>query len=382
VHVLDASRSVAVVSNLLSDDRREAFALEVANEYQEVRESHAARTGRGDYLTLADARRNRRPFDDARAMITKPKALGVHTFDRIDLAVLREFIDWTPFFQAWELPGKYPGIFQHPQAGGEARRLFDDASELLDTIIEHEWIRARGVMGLFRARGSGDDVLLFEEHGSTSIATLHTLRQQARKTPGRHNRALADFVAPADGEVEDYVGLFAVTAGMGVDEVVKRFEADHDDYRAILVKALADRLAEAAAEWLHAETRRRYWGYAADESLSSTEIIAEAFRGIRPAPGYPAQPDHTEKWTLWHVLDVARRTGIELTEHIAMVPASSVCGLYFAHPEADYFNVGLIGQDQVRDYAERKNMPVEEVERWLASRLNYEPEDVAVPSSS
>ncbi|MCA9733355.1 methionine synthase, partial [candidate division KSB1 bacterium] len=286
---------------------------------------------------------------------------------------LRDRIDWSPFFAAWEMPGKYPDIFEHPDLGGEAQKLFADANALLDRIIEEKILQANGVFGLFPANAVGDDVEIYRDDSRTEVAhVLHTLRQQAEKTGGQPNRALADYIAPKDRGVADYIGLFAVTAGLGIDEAVARFEKEHDDYNSIMLKALADRLAEAFAEWLHAKVRTDYWGYAADEQLSSEELIKERYTGIRPAPGYPACPDHTEKRMLFEALGVQKNAWISLTESCAMWPAASVSGIYFAHSQAKYFALGKITRDQVEDYAARKNMPVEEIERWLAPNLAYE----------
>ncbi|HMB90338.1 MAG TPA: vitamin B12 dependent-methionine synthase activation domain-containing protein, partial [Rhodothermales bacterium] len=375
VHVLDASRSVAVVSNLMSDDGRDRFIREVAADYEQVRTAHANRQASKTYLSLDDARANRFTCDWSAAPITKPNVLGVQVFDDYPLAELRDYIDWTPFFIAWELKGKYPQIFNKPDVGGEAKKLYDDANRLLDRIIDEKLLTARGVVGLWPANSTGDDLECYTDDTRSEVrAVLHTLRQQAQKTPGHPNRALADFVAPKDSGVADYVGAFAVTAGVGLDELVAEFEADHDDYHAILAKALADRLAEAFAERLHERVRRDLWGYAPDEDLSNADLISETYRGIRPAPGYPACPDHTEKPLLWDLMDVEAATGIVLTEHLAMYPTAAVCGVYFAHPDAAYFDAGHFTRDQVADYAARKGLPLAEMERWLSPRLAYEPE--------
>jgi 5-methyltetrahydrofolate--homocysteine methyltransferase len=358
VHVLDASRAVGVVSSLLSAEKRDELVRTTSAEYARLREGQ--KTREISMRSIEEARR-RRPslaFD----RIDKPSNLGVHMLDDVPLAELEPLIDWTPFFATWELRGQYPRILEEPQA----KELFDDARELLREIIEKRLIRASAVYGLWRARRSGDDIELLD-----AGATLHTLRQQQETATGQ-NLALADFVS----EGEDYVGGFALTAGLGVEELVARFQRDHDDYNSIMTKALADRLAEALAEKLHRDVRRTW--YAKDENLTSDELIAEKYRGIRPAPGYPAAPDHTEKGTLFSLLG-AERVGITLTESFAMSPAASVSGFYFAHPEARYFAVGKIGRDQVLDYAARKGMSVEETERWLAPNLAYEP-GVAVVS--
>ena len=378
IHVLDASRSVTVASKLVSEDLRGGFVENVAAEYEQVRAGHEGRNRRKVYLSLGEARQNRFSSDWQQASITKPRRLGVEILRDEPLNDIRRYIDWTPFFITWELKGKYPQIFDKPGIGEEARRLYDDANRTLDRIIAEKRLSAHGVVGLWPANSIGDDLELYTDETRREVrAVLHTLRQQARKTPGRPNRALADFVAPKETGLADYVGAFAVTAGLGVESLVAEFERDHDDYHAILVKALADRLAEAFAELLHERLRCDRWGYAPDEHLTNDELIAEKYRGIRPAPGYPACPDHTEKRTIWDLLNAEQATGIALTETLAMHPAASVCGIYLAHPEAAYFDAGHFAKDQIVDYAARKGMPVDEVERWLGPRLNYEPEKAA-----
>ena len=305
----------------------------------------------------------------------KPGFLGVQTFDHYPLAELVEFIDWSPFFHTWELAGSYPKILDDTIVGEQAKTLFADAQAMLKTLVAEEWLTARAVVGFFPASRVGDDILLFTDEGRhETLATLHHLRQQAIKPPGQPNYALADFVAPLESGVADYVGGFAVTAGIGIEPHLDRFAAAHDDYSSIMLKALADRLAEAFAERLHQRVRREFWGYAADEHLSNQALIKEEYRGIRPAPGYPACPDHTEKATLFTLLEVEAHAGIHLTESFAMMPASSVSGWYFSHPASRYFNVGKIGRDQVEDYARRKKMPMADMERWLAPILAYEPD--------
>jgi len=378
IHVLDASRSVAVVGQIVSEERRDSFVEAVAAEYEQVRDGHHRRVRRKVYLSLNQARQNRFSSDWRQVPITPPRRLGVEVFRDEPLDELRRYIDWTPFFITWELKGKYPQIFDKPGVGVEAQRLYDDANRLLDRIIDEKRLTAHGVVGLWPANSTGDDLELYTDETRRAVrAVLHTLRQQARKTPGHPNRALADFVAPKETGLADYVGAFAVTAGVGIESLVAEFERDHDDYQAILVKALADRLAEAFAERLHERIRRDFWGYAPDEHLTKEARIAEKYRGIRPAPGYPACPDHTEKRILWDLMDVEQATGIALTENLAMHPAASVCGIYIAHPEAAYFDAGHFAKDQIDDYAARKGMPIEEVERWLGPRLNYEPEKTA-----
>jgi 5-methyltetrahydrofolate--homocysteine methyltransferase len=374
VHVLDASRSVSVVGSLLSAGQRSTFADGVASEYENVRLQHSQRTRRERYLRLEGARANRLRSDWTAVPITRPARPGITVLRDFPIERIRPYIDWTPFFISWDMKGKYPQIFDDPARGPEARRLFEDANAMLDQIAAEKWLQAHGVVGLFPANTVGDDIELYaNDHREELLATLRTLRQQSEKTPGLPNRALADFVAPKESGMDDYVGMFAVTAGHGIEAHVKRFEEQHDDYSAILLKALADRLAEAFAELLHEQVRKDYWGYAPDESLSGDEIVLERYRGIRPAPGYPACPDHTEKAVLWSILGAEKHTGITLTENLAMYPAASVCGIYLAHPEADYFNAGQFARDQIEDYAARKGMSVAEVEKWLASRLAYEP---------
>ena len=373
VHVLDASRSVNVVSQLVSD-KAAVFAAGVKAEYEQIRERHEARTRRTEYLTLNEARENGVVWKDYG--IKMPDRPGIHHLNSIPLETLRGYIDWSPFFSVWELKGKYPQLLDHPSIGPEAQKVFADANQLLDQVIADEKMLARAVFGLFPANCVGDDIEIYTDESRAEVrAVLHTLRQQARKGTGKQNKALADYIAPRTAGVNDYIGMFAVTAGLGIEKYVAAFEAAHDDYNVIMIKALADRLAEAAAEWLHEEVRHHYWGYAESDRLDNDALIREAYQGIRPAPGYPACPDHLEKQMIWDVLDVEASTGVRLTESLAMYPAASVCGVYFAHPEARYFNVGLIGQDQVEDYAKRKHLSVADVERWMSSRLNYEPEE-------
>ena len=308
--------------------------------------------------------------------------MGTRTIEPPALSEIRKYFDWTPFFQAWELPGKYPAILTDERKGDAASRLFSDANEMLDAICKDDSLSLRAVLGFYPANSHEDDIRLYsDESRSTLQVTLHTLRQQSKKASDKPNRALADFVAPAGHQ--DYLGAFAVSAGHGVSEMVASFEADHDDYSAILLKSLADRFVEALTEWLHEQVRTQFWGYASDESFSRKDLILEKYSGIRPAPGYPAQPDHTEKRTLWDLLDAENATEIQLSESLAMMPASSVCGLLFAHPEAAYFNVGQIDRDQIADYAGRKGMSISEVEKWLSPRLAYDPDtSVMSPAAS
>jgi 5-methyltetrahydrofolate--homocysteine methyltransferase len=348
---------------------------EVRKEYEALAVRHAAAAADKKRLTLDAARRNRVPIQWTGYVPPTPKRPGITTFDDFALAELVPYIDWTPFFQAWELAGKFPAILDDETVGAAARSLYDDARGLLDRIVAEKWLVARGVAGLWPANSVGDDDIevYADETRQTALATIHTLRQQMEKTDGRANLALADFIAPKDTGLDDYIGAFAVTAGHNEDEIAERFKRDNDDYSAIMVKALADRLAEAFAERLHEIVRRELWGYAPDERLSNEDLIAEAYRGIRPAPGYPACPDHTEKATIWRLLDVEARTGMKLTPSFAMWPGASVSGLYFSNAEAEYFGVGKIDRDQVEDYARRKGTSVAEIERWLAPNLNYTP---------
>ncbi|MGH7592170.1 MAG: vitamin B12 dependent-methionine synthase activation domain-containing protein, partial [Gemmatimonadales bacterium] len=370
IHVVDASRAVATASTLLNPVDSGPFAERTATEYRALAREHAER-GSVDRPTIAEARARRLPIDLSRPT-PAPSFLGTRTLAPYPLAELVERIDWTPFFQAWELKGRYPGILRDPAVGETARSLHTDALTLLDRIVREGLLTARAVFGFYRAvRDGDDDITLFDPAGDRRIGTIHTLRQQTSKADDRPQLALADLVAPP-GTVPDHIGMFAVSAGHGVAELVAAAEARHDDYQAILAKALADRLAEALAERLHERVRREFWGYAADEALDNDALIHEHYQGIRPAPGYPACPDHTEKRTIFELLDTERTAGIRLTESCAMLPAASVSGFYFWRPEARYFGVGKIGRDQVEDYAGRKGMPVEEVERWLASNLAYE----------
>lgn len=372
VHVNDASRAVGVASALLSPEKREAYAAEVRAEYARISDAHLRAQADKKRLKLADARKNRVPVDFARSKPVKPAFLGTRSFDDYDLAELVPYIDWTPFFQTWELAGRFPAILDDAKVGEVARSLYDDARKMLDMIVKEKWFRARATIGFWPANAQGDDIVLYADESRTKqIATLHTLRQQLEKREGRFNTALADFIAPAG--VPDYIGGFVVTAGIGEDAVADRFKKANDDYSSILCKALADRLAEAFAERMHARVRREFWAYAPDEALSTEDLILEKYQGIRPAPGYPAQPDHTEKATLFELLDAEATCGVKLTESFAMWPGSSVSGLYFASPESYYFGVGKIERDQVEDYAARKGMSVAETERWLAPVLNYIP---------
>ncbi len=378
IYVTDASRAVGVVSGLMSPEERPKAIAKVRDEYARMAESYARGQAEKRRTALADARANKLKLDWAGYTPPKPTFLGTRVFKSYDLAELAGLIDWTPFFHAWELKGTYPRILNDDKYGEAARPLFDDAQAMLKQLIEEKWLAANGVVGFWPANSVGDDIEIYTDDTRTKRrATLHTIRQQMARDPGKPNLALADFIAPKDTGLADYIGAFAVTAGIGEEDVARRFERANDDYSKIMVKALADRLAEAFAEALHAKVRRELWAYAPGEKLTNEQLIAEDYAGIRPAPGYPAQPDHTEKRTLFDLLGVEQSTGLKLTESYAMWPAAAVSGVYFAHPESRYFGVGKIGRDQVADYAKRKGWPVEEAERWLAPLLNYDPKRVA-----
>jgi len=365
-----------VVQNLLSEGRKAGYAQQIAAEYERVRRKHAGRRSRTALATLESARANRTEIDWESYAPPRPNVLGAQTFDDHALQEIRPYIDWTPFFHSWQLKGSHPKILDDLEKGQEARKLLADAQELLDRIIAEKWLTARAAFGLFPANALEDASIdiYTDESREEVLASLHFLRQQKQKPPGRPNRSLADFVAPRNTGLEDHVGLFAVTAGLGADETALRFEEDNDDYNAIMVKALADRLAEAFAELMHRRVRKEFWGYAANEKLDNEALIREEYTGIRPAPGYPACPEHTEKRTLWRLLDVEKNTGITLTESCAMSPGAAISGYYFSHPDSRYFGVAEIGRDQARDYAERKGWTLEEAEKWLSPNLGYDPE--------
>jgi 5-methyltetrahydrofolate--homocysteine methyltransferase len=372
VHVLDASRAVPVTTSLLSDDSRASFIEQHTAEYEAVRKAHMA--PRQTLVPIETARTRRMPIDWRAEDIAVPSFTGVHVLEDFPLATLREFIDWSPLFHAWGLKGIYPRIFDDRTQGEQARQLFADANKLLDRIITENLVTARGVYGFFPANAKGDDVELYTDESRTDrYATLHFLRQQANREGNEPCRSLADFIAPCETGLPDSIGAFAVTTGLGLKALCDEFRAANDDYNAIMAEALADRLAEAFAECLHKQARDD-WGYGRTEKLSPADLIQEKYRGIRPAPGYPGCPDHTEKGTIWDLLDVQTNTGMVLTESFAMWPGSSVSGLYFAHPQSRYFSLGKIGRDQVTDYQQRKGMTLGEVERWLGPNLNYDPE--------
>jgi 5-methyltetrahydrofolate--homocysteine methyltransferase len=378
IYVTDASRAVGVVSSLMSPEERPKAIAKVREEYRTMAESYARGQAEKRRTSLADARANKLKLDWGGYAPPKPSFLGIRSFNSYDLAELARYIDWTPFFHAWELKGTFPRILKDDKYGEAARPLLDDAQAMLNQLIAEKWLTANAVVGFWPANSVGDDIELYtDDTRSKRLATLHTIRQQMAREQGKPNLALADYIAPKELGIADYIGGFAVTAGIGEEDVARRFERANDDYSKIMVKALADRLAEAFAEALHAKVRRELWAYAPDETLTNEELIGEAYAGIRPAPGYPAQPDHTEKGTLFRLLDAEKATGLKLTESYAMWPAAAVSGFYFAHPEAHYFGVGKIGRDQVADYAKRKGWSVEEAERWLAPILNYDPKLIA-----
>jgi 5-methyltetrahydrofolate--homocysteine methyltransferase len=375
-YVLDASRAVGVVSNLLSETESTPYIDGIKAEYVKVREAHLANEAKKQRINVAAARANKYAIDWAGYTPPKPSFLGTRTFKDFPLADLVPYIDWTPFFQTWELTGRYPQILDDNKVGSEARKLFADAKVLLDRIVKEKWFTANAIVGFWPANSVGDDIAVYTDDTRTKErAKLFTLRQQIARDPSRNraHTALADFVAPKESELADYVGGFAVTSGLGEDEAIKTHIKATDDYSRIIAKALADRLAEAFAEALHAKVRRELWGYAKGETLSNDDLILEKYQGIRPAPGYPAQPDHTEKKTLWELMNVEAETGIQITESYAMWPGAAVSGLYFSHPQSHYFGVGKVERDQVEDYARRKGWSVEEAERWLSPVLNYDP---------
>jgi 5-methyltetrahydrofolate--homocysteine methyltransferase len=370
VHVLDASRAVGTTTSLLSEDGKDDFVAQHRAEYESIRKNHAA--PKQPMVSIEDARRRRTPIVWREEDLAKPEFTGVRVLEDFSLETLREFIDWTPFFHTWGMKGIYPRIMEGEGQGAEAKKIFADAQVLLDRIIAENLITARGVYGLFPANAFGDDVELYtDETRGELVERFHFLRQQANREGSEPCRSLSDFIAPTETGLRDYMGAFAVTAGVGVKELCDRFRAENDDYNAIMTEALADRLAEAFAECLHKLVRDE-WGYGLSEGLTPAELIQEKYRGIRPAPGYPACPDHTEKGTIWRLLDVEAATGMKLTESFAMWPGSSVSGLYFAHPESRYFSLGKIDRDQVADYAGRRGMSVARVERWLGQSLNYD----------
>ncbi|GIK59352.1 MAG: methionine synthase [Ignavibacteriota bacterium] len=375
IHVLDASRSVPVVSNLLNKDAgvKDKYIQAFKKEYTQLKEDYEKKKSDKSFISLEEARNNRLKIDWLKTKIKKPNKSGLTVLKNYDLSILKNYIDWTPFFMTWELKGKYPSIFESESVGSEAKKLFDDANKLLEKVINEKLLTANGIVGLFPANSVGvDDIEVYSDETRSGVKrVLHTIRQQMQKSANEPNIALADFIAPKETNVKDYIGMFAVTAGTGIEKLIEKFDNEHDDYNSIMIKVIADRLAEAFAEHLHELVRKEYWGYASDENFSNDDLIKEKYFGIRPAPGYPAQPDHTEKPIIFSLLNAEQNSGIKLTESQMMYPAASVCGVYFSHPESKYFTVGKISKDQVLDYHRRKGMSVEEIERWLSPILNY-----------
>ena len=374
VWVKDASRAVGVAQKLISEDLKAGFVQELRDDYDQVRINHAGRRQKTNWASLQQARDNKTVIDWQSSDIGEPAFTGIKVFDDYSLEDIKAYIDWTPFFFAWELKGRYPKILTDAEKGEEATRLFKDALEMLDKIINEKWLQAKAVIGIFPANSvNDDDVEIYTDNQRDEVATtLNFLRQQTQQPPGRPNYCLSDFIAPKETGLQDHMGAFAVTTGIGIDEHVKRFEEDHDDYQAIMLKVLADRLAEAFAELMHKRVRKEFWAYAEDETLDNSALIAEEYKGIRPAPGYPACPDHTEKAKLWQLIEADKKVGITITESFAMLPASSVSGWYFSNPESKYYAVAKINRDQVDDYAKRKGMSLAEAERWLSPNLGYD----------
>jgi 5-methyltetrahydrofolate--homocysteine methyltransferase len=373
VYVPDASRAVGVAGNLLSDERKVDYVKGIKDEYDQMREKRKQNKSLRKSFSIKQSRDNKFECDWGSYTPPKPEFLGLKVFEEYSLDELCKYIDWTPFFQTWELAGKYPKILEDKIVGSEATKLFKDAQSMLKKIVDEKWLTARAVIGFFPANSVGDDIELYADDDRNEVQTvLHHLRQQLAKTKERPNMCLSDFVAPKDSGKNDYIGSFAVTTGIGIEKHIEQFEKQHDDYNSILLKALADRLAEAFAERMHERVRKEFWAYATDESIGSDDLIAESYQGIRPAPGYPACPDHTEKQSLWDLIKPDQNAGIEITESYAMLPAAAVSGWYFSHPESKYFGTGKIHKDQIEDYAQRKGIEVSIIERWLSSVLDYD----------
>ncbi len=373
IHVTDASRAVGVCQSLLSEKLKTDFVASIKEQYQTIRTARAAKTSKTNQITIAQARANKLPIDWSNGyQPTKPSFLGSKLFQDYPLSDLKDHIDWGPFFQTWELKGRFPAILENKKYGEEAKKVYRDATTMLDKIINEKWLTASAIIGFYPANSEQDDILLYKDDSrQETIQSFHFLRQQMKKPQGKFNQCLADNIAPKESAVKDYIGAFALTTGIGIETKLAEFEKEHDDYQSIMLKALADRLAEAFAEKMHELVRKEYWGYAKDESLSNNELIHEEYQGIRPAPGYPACPDHTEKDTIWKLLDAETQTGIKLTESYAMMPASAVSGLYFSHPQSSYFGTGKIHKDQLKNYTQRKGFTIEEMERWLSPVLSY-----------
>jgi len=376
VHVNDASRAVTVVGNLLQENNT-IYKEQIRNEYDKFREQFLTRGKRKEYISIEEARKRKFQIDWKESQIVKPKNLGIQILEDFDFNILKDYIDWSPFFRSWDLHGRYPDILNDKNVGEQATELFEDAQVLLKQILDDKLLRAKAVFGLFPANAINHDdieinassVSLSAVKGKEEAIKLLTLRQQLKKREGVPNFALADFIAPKESKIQDYVGCFCVSTGFGTDELAKKFEEEHDDYNSIMIKALADRFAEAFAEYLHKKVRTEDWGYASDENLSNVELIKESYKGIRPAPGYPACPDHLEKATLWKLLDIEKNIGVKLTESLAMWPAASVSGYYFANPESKYFGLGKITEDQLKDYTKRRKISLEEARKWLSPNL-------------
>ncbi|MEX2477530.1 MAG: methionine synthase [Gracilimonas sp.] len=374
IHVLDASRAVSIAGDVISKQRREGMKLEMKKEYEELRGQHENRQNRKELLSYEDAQKNKTDIDWSGYEPPEPGFLGEKVFEDYPISELRNYIDWSPFFRTWMLTGKYPDILDDEEVGEQARSLFDDAQELLDRIVEEDLLKSKAVIGFYPAISYDNDIKIFEDKNHTKEkAEFHFLRQQTKKRSGQPNSCLSDYIVPQETGITDYIGFFAVTAGLGIEPIIEEYKKANDDYNVILVKAVADRLAEAFAERMHERVRKEFWGYSDEENFSNDELIAEAYSGIRPAPGYPACPDHTEKRILFDLLEVENNAEIKLTESFAMYPASSVSGIYFSHPQSKYFRVGNIGEDQVTDYAKRKSITKEEVEKWLSPNLDYDP---------
>ncbi|HEY6082503.1 MAG TPA: vitamin B12 dependent-methionine synthase activation domain-containing protein, partial [Chitinophagaceae bacterium] len=371
IHVLDASRSVTTVSSLLNEENKPVLLQKIEAEYQKVREDFRNKRPVKQYISLEKARENKVQIDWANYTPPKPGFLGVKTFKAYDLNEIARYIDWQPFFIAWEMHGKFPQILEDPVVGVEAKKLMKDAQQLLKQIIDEKWLTANAAIGIFPANSNGAETITVETTDG-NIVRLESLRQQIKKAPGQPNICLTDFIAPAETGKQDYIGAFAVTAGLGIEKWIEKFEKDHDDYNKIMLKALGDRLAEAFAELMHERVRKEFWGYDAGENLSNDQLIHEDYKGIRPAPGYPACPEHTEKRKLFAMIHATENAEIILTDHLAMYPASSVSGWYFSHPESKYFGIGKIEKDQVEDYAKRKDWSIEETEKWLRQNLEYD----------
>jgi 5-methyltetrahydrofolate--homocysteine methyltransferase len=377
VHVKDASRAVGVSTKLLNIDMKKSYSKEIQSEYNILRERHKGKQAKTNWLTIEEARNNHKKISWSDYSPITPNKLGINAFHDYPLNELTEYIDWTPFFVAWELAGKFPKILSDKIVGVEATRLYNDAQIMLSKIINEKWFTAKGVYGLFPANSVNyDDIEIYtNEKRNNLLTTIHSLRQQTQKPPGQCNFALADFIAPKETKKNDYIGAFAVATGFNMEERIKQFENDHDDYSSIMLKALADRFAEAFAERLHELVRKEYWGYTPNESLSHEKLISESYKGIRPAPGYPACPDHTEKELLWKLIDVEENTEIKLTESYAMYPTAAVSGWYFSHPDSRYFGLGKINHDQIKSYAQRKGLDFKNIEKWLSPNLGYTPDN-------